>query len=173
MVCEASYAFPSFSVFSLTFLLIYGIYCFEKAQRYEEHEHQDLIDDEHGNAAPEGKYAKLVKWGITILIIIIFCFLAMVAGLNYLSQILLGGFYSLLSFLIATFLEKSINNLTINSSIKIEKAKVYSIGWIVYVFLVASLCSLIYSAAENFLDITWMQNFVNNTFFLVNLNWLN
>lgn len=153
--CEDSYAFPSYSMFSFVFLIIYSESCLNR---------DDDDDEDDEEEEKENPIWKKIKWSIFGVFILAFGFFAMVMGLSYMTQILLAVLYSLLIYFIVKFFERSFNNLTMNSSFIIPKAKRYSISWFIYVVIIAALSTVVYLSADTFLDIDWVTSFVRFVF---------
>ena len=146
IVCEASYAFPSYSVFSIAFLVLYANYCYSN----------DQDDDEE-----QTRFRAIIKWVLWGALVLVYCFLALLMGLNYLSQIVLVLFYSILIFFIVNFFEKAFNNLVVKSTFQVDTAKRYLIYWLIYAVITAAISTVIYTYSDTSLDIIWFKNLVS------------
>lgn len=168
VVCEPSYSFPSYSVFCLTFMMIYGNYCFERVRRTDEFEPESSASSSSSSSSTSSffftrwKHWNTAKRIIYFIVLAGFSFFSMVTGLSYLSQIILAILYTILAFYLAIFFDKTVNFLVMKSSFMVEKAKKYSIFWTVYTLIMGMVSSCVYDSAERFLSTTWVANFVSN-----------
>lgn len=142
-VCDPSYAFPSYSVFALAFFFWYSSHCW------------DTEDDEGTTHC-----CRNIKIIIFICLISLYSFSCLLMGLNYPSQIILALLYSVMCYFIVIFFEKSINDLVMKSSIQVDSAKKYSIYWLIYLILIATLSAAIYTSSNRYVEISWLKNFV-------------
>ena len=145
VVCDPSYAFPSFSIFTVTFFLLYASHCWS-------------TDDDDESTS---KWLRAVKWILLTVFMLVYCFSSLIMGLNYPTQILLALLYSVLVYFAANFFDKNINDLVMKSSIQIDSAKRLSIYWLVYLILLAGASATIYTSADIYLGIARMKNFVS------------
>jgi len=141
--CPNSYGFPSFTIFSILFLFIYSWHCFE----------EDDDEDESWNCKD------LLKKAVFFILFGAYCFLKVLAGLEYLSQLILTILYVVLFYYLALFFDKAITNLVEKSSIDIQVAKRYSIFWMVYILVFSGFANMIYQTSETFFDISWFSNY--------------
>lgn len=151
-VCDPSFAFPSYPVFTIAFFFWYSSHCWD-------------TDDEDGTT-PFVRKLKVCSFVVILLFYGVSC-LAM--GLNYPSQIVLALLYSLMCFYIINFFDKMINNLIMRSSIQVDSAKRYTIYWLVYLLLLAVLSLIVYSSSDPYVNIVWLKNFVKSRNLMPNL----
>jgi len=147
--CSNSYGFPSFTIFSILFLFMYSWHCFGE---------EDDDEDEPWNAR------NILKLAIFTLLFGGYCLLKVIAGLEYLSQLLLTVLYVVLFYYLALFFDKAITNVVEKSSIDVQVAKRYSIFWMVYILVFSGFANMIYQTSETFFDINWFSNYVKRDF---------
>ena len=146
VVCEASYAFPSYSVCAFSFLILFATYCLQHDQELQRNQ--------------ENVFKERIKWIVWLTLIGIYCFFTLVMGLSYLSQVFLALFFSLLIFFLVNFFEKSLNDLVMKSTLEPETSKRYCIYWSFFAICAVAVATIVYFSVSTLLDIKWYKNIV-------------
>jgi len=81
-------------------------------------------------------------------------------GITYISQVVVIIAYVAFSYSLAIMFDKGITKMVERSCVDIQAAKRHSIFWFVYLSVMGGACAIIYNAANPYIDITWMQNYI-------------
>jgi len=146
VACTNSYGFPSFTLFCTLFLFIYSWHCF---------------DEEEDDDEPHWTTGDKIKCAVFVILYGGYCFLKVLSGLDYLSQIGMTILYAILFYYLAILFDKNITSLVEKSSIDTNQAKRYTIFWMVFLLLFAGIVAIVYETSETFLNINWFSNYFN------------
>ena len=153
VTCQGSYGFPSFSLFGTTFLIIYTIYCFKHQYVGREDLQFSLIQ-------------KILIYTALFLLVNAIILTKVLTGSIFFTQALVTLGYVVATYAMVVLFNKSLTSLIEKSSMNVQAAKRYTIFWLLYLITVGAISAFIYNWADDYIDITYAENFVKALFTL-------